>query len=234
MSQSDHRDAAPQAARIVALDTASSPATVALFVGSALLSMHSGGAGNAQGESLLTLLDAALSEASWKRESVRTWVAGRGPGSFTGIRIALATVQGIVLGSAGAAEGAPDAWGITSFEALRAAFQQETHEGPLAKAACVLAALPGEVYLSMPEETPVWCTLEACERTLAACPDVVVLGAGAALLDGIPNLRKSSGLFAGPNAASIGAAFVQGVRGPCSPLYVAEPKISMPRARNQQ
>jgi tRNA threonylcarbamoyladenosine biosynthesis protein TsaB len=48
-------------------------------------------------ESLLTAIDQALALASWERHSLDGFVATRGPGSFTGIRIGLGTIRGLGL-----------------------------------------------------------------------------------------------------------------------------------------
>jgi len=48
---------------------------------------------------LSALLDEALEEAGWNRTDPEGWVAVRGPGSFTGVRIALGAVQGLGFAS---------------------------------------------------------------------------------------------------------------------------------------
>jgi tRNA threonylcarbamoyladenosine biosynthesis protein TsaB len=66
---------------------------------------------------LLPLLDALIGEAGWRRGSVDLWVATRGPGSFTGLRVGLGTVRGLSLGSGrpclgvGTLEAMAEAWG---------------------------------------------------------------------------------------------------------------------------
>ncbi|MBO36040.1 MAG: tRNA (adenosine(37)-N6)-threonylcarbamoyltransferase complex dimerization subunit type 1 TsaB, partial [Verrucomicrobiales bacterium] len=45
-------------------------------------------------QSPLTLIDRALNEANLPRESISTIALGTGPGSYTGIRSAIATAQG--------------------------------------------------------------------------------------------------------------------------------------------
>jgi len=48
---------------------------------------------------LLPLVDALLAQAGWSRDSLDAYAAARGPGSFTGIRVALGILQGLALAS---------------------------------------------------------------------------------------------------------------------------------------
>jgi tRNA threonylcarbamoyladenosine biosynthesis protein TsaB len=48
---------------------------------------------------LLGRLERLLAEAGWDRSTVDAWVATRGPGSFTGLRVGLGTILGLGLAS---------------------------------------------------------------------------------------------------------------------------------------
>lgn len=61
---------------------------------------------------LLELADELLRRAGWAKSSLDGFVATRGPGSFTGIRVGLGTLRGLAL-----AAGRPCV-GVTTFEAL--------------------------------------------------------------------------------------------------------------------
>jgi tRNA threonylcarbamoyladenosine biosynthesis protein TsaB len=84
---------------------------------------------------LLRLLESLLSEAGWARDSVDTWAATRGPGSFTGLRVGLGTVRGLALASR------RPCVGIGTLEAMAEAFgPSEAERVPL------LDAGRGEVF----------------------------------------------------------------------------------------
>jgi tRNA threonylcarbamoyladenosine biosynthesis protein TsaB len=46
---------------------------------------------------ILTLLERTLAEAGWSKSIVDAYVATRGPGSFTGLRVGLGTIRGLSL-----------------------------------------------------------------------------------------------------------------------------------------
>jgi tRNA threonylcarbamoyladenosine biosynthesis protein TsaB len=90
--------------RLVALDTSS------VWGGVALLEGVPGGGSRLVAEAgllltdshaahVLALLEALLAEAGWPRSELDGYAAARGPGSFTGIRMALGTVRGLGLAS---------------------------------------------------------------------------------------------------------------------------------------
>jgi len=82
---------------LLAIDTATEACSVALQVGTELLH-HDVIAPQQHAALLLPMIDELLATASIKKRDLDGLVFGRGPGSFTGVRIATATVQGIALG----------------------------------------------------------------------------------------------------------------------------------------
>lgn len=104
--------------RLLAIDTST------WWVGVALLEQASSGAApvvvaervervdDSHAARLLGRVEALLSAAGWSTTELDAFVAVRGPGSFTGIRVALGTVRGLAL-----ATDRP-AVGITSLEAI--------------------------------------------------------------------------------------------------------------------
>ena len=205
--------------RIVALDTSGAEGSVALLEGAGdgsarVVAEALSRVSNAHGESLLPLLERILAEAGWAKGCIARWAVGRGPGSFTGIRVALATVRGITL-----ATGA-EAVGVSSFEAVRFGRSDET--------ACILPGLPGEVFLQLGVRDPVSVTVEVCRELLAAHPELPTLGAGCVAL-GLPLPDPPHDL---PRAAQVGRVAARpGFQGELTPLYVSAPRISLPKPR---
>ncbi|MEM7292270.1 MAG: tRNA (adenosine(37)-N6)-threonylcarbamoyltransferase complex dimerization subunit type 1 TsaB [Pseudomonadota bacterium] len=80
----------------LALDTATEACSVALRVGDSVLSRYQETARD-HSRLVLGMIDEVMHEADLKPGSLDALVFGRGPGSFTGVRIAAGVVQGIAL-----------------------------------------------------------------------------------------------------------------------------------------
>lgn len=82
---------------VLALESATEACSVALLVeGRVLERFELAPRGHA--ERLLPWAEALLAEAGIARSAIDRIACGRGPGSFTGVRLALATAQGLALG----------------------------------------------------------------------------------------------------------------------------------------
>jgi tRNA threonylcarbamoyladenosine biosynthesis protein TsaB len=101
--------------RILALDTSSTAGSAALVRDGAIVIERPGDASRTHGERLPRELMAVLDAAGLRLADVDRFAIAIGPGSFTGLRIGIATIQGLAL-----AQGklvVP----VSTFDALRAA-----------------------------------------------------------------------------------------------------------------
>jgi tRNA threonylcarbamoyl adenosine modification protein YeaZ len=81
---------------LVALDTATRLAAVAVGDGrGSVLASRAWDAGFRHGQELLAVLDSVLREAALQLCDVEAFVVGTGPGTFTGLRVGLATAKGL-------------------------------------------------------------------------------------------------------------------------------------------
>lgn len=81
--------------KILAIETSTSCQSVAIVDGSQILINHSQDAGKAHGTLLLPTIDRSLSEAGLKLGNLDGLACSIGPGSFTGIRVGIATCLGL-------------------------------------------------------------------------------------------------------------------------------------------
>lgn len=83
--------------RVLALDTTTRAGSVAILDGTGTLVVDVGDAARSLAERLPLDVLRALSVASLRAADIDIWAVASGPGSFTGLRIGIATVQGFAL-----------------------------------------------------------------------------------------------------------------------------------------
>ena len=106
-------------------------------------------------QKLLPMVDEVLKEAGLRLRDVDMLAYGRGPGSFTGVRIATGMIQGLALGS-----GLPVA-GISTLQTMA---QQALQTTDSAVVAAAIDARMGEVYFGIFERKDGIATLIGEER----------------------------------------------------------------------
>jgi tRNA threonylcarbamoyladenosine biosynthesis protein TsaB len=121
---------------MLAFDTSSSLCVCGVVEGERVVSCEVAASPSAPSEGLLPMIHGSLEEAGLRPADLDAVVPGRGPGSFTGTRIALSTAKGIALGS-----GLP----IVSVSSLEAAALDADCQGPVLVA---LDARKGEILLA--------------------------------------------------------------------------------------
>jgi tRNA threonylcarbamoyladenosine biosynthesis protein TsaB len=224
--------------RLAALDTSSELGSVALFEGRELVAEDARIVSNAHGESLLPIVDALFRRTGWLPSDVTRWVVDLGPGSFTGLRIGLATAKGIVL-----VTGA-ELVGVTSLDALC----EGLDEGLVVS---VLSAGRGEMFLQARcgdrlVLDPTHLRIGDVGRRIAELHPagaVAVSGSAATQVDWSP-LGPRVRLFVDPphdlpRASAVGRAALARRHGPAEaarllePVYVRPPEITMPKPQGR-
>ena len=121
--------------RMLAVDTSAVSCSVAVIQNRTVRAERTVAFGQSHNRHLMPLVQNTLAMAGVGLGDLDLLAVTRGPGSFTGVRIGLATVQGLALAS-----GKPVV-AVSSLEAL--AFQAADNDGPVA---ALIDARRGEVY----------------------------------------------------------------------------------------
>ncbi len=122
--------------RLLALDTATEACSAALLT-DAGLAVRRAVLGRGHAEHLLPMANELLIEAGLELAELDALAVGRGPGAFTGVRIAVSLAQGLALGAGLRVVPVSDLW------ALGASALEKT---PAPAALACLDARMGEVY----------------------------------------------------------------------------------------
>ncbi|MBX3220727.1 MAG: tRNA (adenosine(37)-N6)-threonylcarbamoyltransferase complex dimerization subunit type 1 TsaB [Labilithrix sp.] len=231
-------DASRRATRLAAVDTSTALGSVALYEGERLVAEDARRVSNAHGESLLPMIDALFAGAGWTAADVGRWCVGVGPGSFTGVRIGVATVKGIVLGTGA------ELVGVSSLEAMAAMAAGAEDAAGDAIVVAAIDAIRGELYVQVAgrvRSEPACLRPEAIEAWLEAIApardagEVTLVGEAAAKIPALAS-RSVRLLAAGDHALphARGVALVGRGRQPVppdalEPLYVRAPEITTPR-----
>jgi tRNA threonylcarbamoyladenosine biosynthesis protein TsaB len=239
--------------RALGIDTTTPGGSLALYESEALLAVVAGDPSRTHGERLMTEIHRLLDVHGWRAADIDVYGVAAGPGSFTGLRIGIATVQGLAM-----VHERPVA-AVSALDALARSAAAEAMAGTAAGRSAFVAALMDAhrdevfwaVYESSPEERwrettpliegpavePPRDVLERWsreERTMIVAGDGAMryrqdiartLGARAAILPAVPLLAPAIAAMA-VEAASRGQAVApHAIR----PLYVRRPDAELAR-----
>lgn len=84
--------------RILAIDSTANTSTVAVLEDDKLLSLFSANIKNTHSETLLPMVKSVLDTLKLTPNDIDAFAVSEGPGSFTGVRIGVATVKGLAFG----------------------------------------------------------------------------------------------------------------------------------------
>jgi len=94
-----HRGALSSSPVVLAIETSGTQPSVALLRGETLVAERRARASRPGSETLLPAIDALLRRAGFELARVDAFAVCAGPGSFTGLRVGIATVKGLAFGS---------------------------------------------------------------------------------------------------------------------------------------
>ncbi|MEQ9518207.1 MAG: tRNA (adenosine(37)-N6)-threonylcarbamoyltransferase complex dimerization subunit type 1 TsaB [Parvibaculum sp.] len=210
--------------KLLAIDTSQAACSVALWqdgksAGHRYRDMPKGHA-----EALIPMLDDLRNERGFSMEELDAFAVTVGPGTFTGLRVGLATARGFAV-----ALGKP-CLGVTSLEAIAYPAAQEAEKGELI-AAC-FDARRDEAYLQLfnkdltPVTEPALVSLDDLETLLPDAP-LRAVGTGARLIAAAAEERtwiaKASPLPDARSVAAIASARSLDQALPPTPLYLRAP-----------
>ena len=229
--------------RIVALDTSSAGGSAALIEDGRVAIVRAGDASRTHGERLPRELMAILDEAGVALAAVDLFAVSIGPGSFTGLRVGIASIQGLALANGRLV--AP----VSTFEALAYAARDrgrpvatwiDAHRGEVFAA---LFAADGRTALCEPSSLGPAATLDAWTEHLHAFDRVDFAGDGAIRYGDLIRERLGARALiepAVPPLAGVIGTIAQAERARAVrphavvPLYVRRPDAELARDRRRQ
>ncbi len=84
--------------KILAIDSTANTSTVALLENETLLGLYTANTKNTHSETLLPMVKHLMSTLNVSNDQIDAYAVSNGPGSFTGVRIGVATVKGLAFG----------------------------------------------------------------------------------------------------------------------------------------
>lgn len=187
--------------KILALDSAAKTSSVAVLENDTLLGVYSANIPNTHSETLLPMVKSLLESLKLTNDDIDAYAVSKGPGSFTGVRIGVATVKGLALGRN------KPCVGVSTIEAL-----SENMEGFDGIICPIMNARRGQVYtgafLNGTRFIDDCCMMldDLIPMLEEKCEDIYFVGDGYELIEGknIAKLRHTPEHLRYQNAYSVG------------------------------
>lgn len=128
--------------KLLAVDTTQRACSVAVLDGDTVLSQLQDDTPNKQSERLLAMIDACMQQSCLSVKQLTHLVATIGPGSFTGLRIGIAALQGMALALPQA-----KAVGVTTLEVLAADAREDALRNKSGTTIAVINAMRSQLYV---------------------------------------------------------------------------------------
>ncbi len=219
---------------LLAMDTGQAACSVALWRAEGIAAHRYRAMAKGHAEALVPMIEEVQCEAGFSFDELDALAVTIGPGTFTGLRVGMATARGIAV-----AAGKP-LIGVTTLEAIAWPAREEATEAGAAIAAA-FDARRNEIYLQAFEAEgaaltePGLADLDSCAGSLPERPFLCV-GTGASLvaehLAAAGRTATLSGASPLPDARSVAAIAVRrGVTSdvPPGPLYLRAPDAKLPQ-----
>ncbi|MFO0389599.1 MAG: tRNA (adenosine(37)-N6)-threonylcarbamoyltransferase complex dimerization subunit type 1 TsaB [Alphaproteobacteria bacterium] len=204
---------------ILAIDCATGPCSAAVWKNGAIAGYAEDLRPTIQSSRLVPLIEDVLRQAQLTYKDLTAVACTTGPGSFTGIRIGLATARGIAY-AAGI-----HGLGFTTLDVVAYGLK-DTHKNIFA----VLNAGKGEWYFQGFSVEPYW---NAIDTAQVASPEKAA-NAAQANAQWVGNIDGENIIKAFPradNLAALAAASTSAT--PLSPFYIRPPDITMPKVKDK-
>ncbi|AZZ93666.1 tRNA (adenosine(37)-N6)-threonylcarbamoyltransferase complex dimerization subunit type 1 TsaB [Hahella sp. KA22] len=196
-------------AKILALDTSSDACSVALWNDGELTELLEA-TPRAHAKRCLPMIDSLLGDSGLRVEQLDALAFGRGPGSFTGLRIAAGMVQGLAFGAD------LPVIPVSTLQAMAFAWFKR-QESPPGQAICLLDARMSEVYWAGYEHSTDGVKEIYAEQVAppemvdvkVSKQEVVILGSGLVYLERLPAALIESSVIREPEWAPRAAAMAE-------------------------
>lgn len=214
--------------KILALDSTANTSTVAVLEDEMLLSLYTANIKNTHSETLLPMVKCMLETLKLSVDDIDAFAVSEGPGSFTGVRIGVATIKGLAFGRD------KKCVGVSTIEAMA-----QNLKGFGGIVCPIMNARRGQVYTGaflngariVPDQCMLLCDLIPMLEKYGE--PIYFVGDGYSLIEGINNplFQKTPEMLRYQNAYSVGFLAYEKL---CKGEYVTDEGIRVEYLRKPQ